>query len=76
MSKKKEDMITSIISREWDFFDKVQNKGGRAGCQDDFETFNIMRKSQFLAWNEETLKNYLEVLVEIVVEVFQIKLIL
>lgn len=28
-----------IIAMEWDFFDKVQNEGGRADCQDDYYTF-------------------------------------
>ena len=57
---KKKDLIEKIISREWDFFQKVQNEGGRAGCQDDAETFRIMRESQFLTWDEETLSGYLE----------------
>lgn len=37
----------------------VQNEGGRASCQDDFQTFRIMRESQFRAWNEEMLSSYL-----------------
>ena len=28
-------------------FDKVQNEGGRAACQNDARTFAIMRYSQF-----------------------------
>ena len=40
------------------FFDKVKNEGGRASCQDDFETFEIMRKSQFLTWDQATLDGY------------------
>lgn len=39
-----------IIAMEWDFFDKVQNEGGRADCQDDYETFSIMRRSQYYCW--------------------------
>jgi hypothetical protein len=53
-------IIDEIIDAEWRFFDKVQNEGGRAGCQDDFETFQIMRKSQFLAWDEATVQAYAE----------------
>ncbi len=53
-------IIDEIIDVEWRFFDKVQNEGGRAGCQDDFETFQIMRKSQFLAWDEATVQAYAE----------------
>lgn len=48
-----------IIAIEWRFFDKVDNEGGRASCQNDFETFQIMRKSQFLAWDDATRKGYL-----------------
>jgi hypothetical protein len=51
--------IDEIISLEWQSFDKVRNEGGRASCQDDFETFEIMRKSQFLSWNEVTVNSYL-----------------
>ena len=32
-------MIDEIIQLEWEQFDKVQNVGGRANCQDDFKTF-------------------------------------
>ncbi len=39
-----------IISMEWAFFDKVENMGGRADCQDDWETFSIMRRSQYYTW--------------------------
>lgn len=48
-----------IIALEWAAFDKVHNEGGRARCQDDFETFNIMRKSQFLCWDDATRSAYL-----------------
>ncbi len=46
------DIVEKIIELEWKQFDKVQNEGGRAGCQDDYETFCIMRKSQYLTWPE------------------------
>ncbi|MBQ5333558.1 MAG: DUF4125 family protein [Oscillospiraceae bacterium] len=48
-----------IISMEWKWFDKVQNEGGRADCQDDWETFSIMRRSQYYCWNEELLRSLL-----------------
>ena len=51
-------MIDKIINIEWNQFDKVKNEGGRAGCQDDFETFYIMRKSQYLTWTDELLSSY------------------
>jgi hypothetical protein len=40
-------------------FDKVNDVSGRADCQDDRETFDIMRRSQFDAWNEDLLLSYL-----------------
>ena len=51
-------MIDKIVQLEWKQFDQVKNEGGRASCQDDFETFAIMRKSQYLTWNEELLNSY------------------
>lgn len=54
-----EDPISKIVAIEWEMFDKVEGASGRAACQDDRETFDIMRRSQFEAWNEETLLCYL-----------------
>lgn len=53
-----------IIQIEWNQFQKVNNQGGRAGCQDDWQQFHIMRLSQFLAWPEELLESYLNDLEE------------
>ena len=47
-----------LVRMEWDFFQKVHNEGGRAACQDDPETFFIMRRSQFSPWPEELLDSY------------------
>lgn len=58
--EKKTPVVGEIVRLEWEAFDKVQNEGGRADCQDDFETFSIMRKSQYLAWDIELLKLYKE----------------
>lgn len=57
--KSKEEYIEKIVKLEWEAFDKVENEGGRAGCQNNFATFSIMRKSQYLAWTEEMLIQYL-----------------
>jgi hypothetical protein len=50
--------VEGIIRTEWDMFQKVNNIGGRAGCQDDRNTFHIMRYSQYSAWTDELLKSY------------------
>ena len=52
------DIIEKIVALEWKQFDRVKNEGGRADCQDDFETFSIMRKSQYLTWTEELLHSF------------------
>ncbi|NLL78858.1 MAG: DUF4125 family protein [Clostridiales bacterium] len=57
--KQKEDLIDALVKEEWEAFDKVENEGGRASCQDDWETFSIMRKSQYMEWDEEMLQSYL-----------------
>lgn len=51
-------LVEKIVELEWKQFDKVKNEGGRASCQDDFTTFSIMRKSQYLTWNDELLSSY------------------
>ena len=51
-------LIDKIINLEFKQFDKVKNEGGRASCQDNFNTFSIMRKSQYLTWSDELLKSY------------------
>ncbi len=47
-----------LIKEEWSHFTAVHNKGGRASCQDDPETFFIMRRSQFVCWNEELIDSW------------------
>lgn len=50
--------IAAIVDEEWRQFQQVQNEGGRASCQDDRDTFVLMRTSQFTPWNEEVLASY------------------
>ena len=47
--------VEKILQLEWDMFQKVENIGGRASCQEDFETFYIMRRSQYENWTDEML---------------------
>lgn len=52
-------IIDAIVKLEWEAFDLVKNEGGRADCQNDFGTFQIMRKSQYMAWEDEVLESFL-----------------
>ncbi len=57
------DSISRIVKLEWEMFDKVKNEGGRADCQDDWNTFSIMRKSQYLSWPDTLRESYLRDLI-------------
>lgn len=54
-----EELVNTIAKVEFEAFDKVHNEGGRASCQDDWPTFSVMRKSQYLTWNRTMLIQYL-----------------
>ncbi len=58
-----EDVIDSlalaIVKAEFEAFDKVQNEGGRASCQNNWPTFKVMRMSQYKTWDEDMLLQYL-----------------
>lgn len=54
----KDPLIAAIIGAEWQMFDKVQNEGGRAACQNDARTFVIMRYSQFAPLPQDVLESY------------------
>lgn len=58
-SKTVEELADDVTKLEFKAFDKVENEGGRASCQDDYYTFEIMRKSQYLTWSKEMLMQYL-----------------
>lgn len=53
------ELVNRIAKEEFEAFDKVKNVGGRADCQNDWPTFSIMRKSQYLTWNRVMLIQYL-----------------
>ncbi len=61
---KKEDLITKIIEIEWEMFSKVNNRGGKASCQEEPKNFEIIRSSNFISWSEATLESYLNDLQE------------
>ena len=55
----KQKQIEQIIDIEWEMFQHTENIGGRASCQDDFETFYIMRRTQYESWTEDMVRVYL-----------------
>lgn len=55
----REEMMEEIIKLEFEAFDKVENEGGRASCQDDWPFFYVMRKSQYMTWTDEMLEKLL-----------------
>lgn len=59
MDNKKQKLMEELISLEFEAFDKARNVGGRAACQNDWTTFNIMRTSQYMTWDEELLASYI-----------------
>ena len=58
-AKSREELADEIAKLEFEAFDKVKNEGGRASCQNDWPTFSIMRKSQYLTWDRTMLMQYL-----------------
>ncbi len=56
----RENLMAKLVKIEWDMFSNVKNIGGRAFCQDDPATFEIMRSSQFSGWSKDALESYLQ----------------
>jgi len=54
----KDVLVNDIINREWAMFQKVENIGGRALCQDRYDDFYINRYSQHSALQSDTLESY------------------
>ena len=52
------ELVETIIAAEWELFDRVHNRGGRAACQDDRETFFLMRSAQLSAWTVSMQESY------------------
>lgn len=57
--EERRELVRKIVENEWEVFDKVDGIDGRAPCQEDKETFTIMRSSQFLAWNNQMIRSYM-----------------
>lgn len=54
----KQKMVKKIIEIEWDMFSNLNNIGGRADCQNNRVMFDLMRKSQYFAWNCDLINSY------------------
>lgn len=55
----KSELVDKVVRLEFKAFDEVKNEGGRASCQNDWPTFSVMRKSQYLTFTKEMLVQYL-----------------
>jgi len=55
-----EQIINEIVEIEWSMFQKTNNIGGRAWCQDDRRQFEINRRAQFSMWDQDSLESYLK----------------
>lgn len=55
----KKDLVDRIVAMEWEMFQDTANEGGRAPCQDDLRSFDVMRRSQWDALPEPLLESYL-----------------
>lgn len=51
-----------IVNNEWNMFQQVQGINGRAPCQakEQYQTFIIMRLSQFESWPTQVIESYLQ----------------
>ena len=49
-----------IVRLEWEMFIQVSNAGGKASCQADPVTFEIMRSSQVETWPGDLLESWFE----------------
>jgi len=56
---RKEDLVSDILDLEWGMLSSVRNRDGRAACQEDPNTFRIIRSGGFMVWSEDTLESYL-----------------
>ena len=55
----KDQLVKDIVDIEWDMFSSVNNMGGKASCQTQPLTFELMRRSQLQIWDEPLLESYL-----------------
>ena len=60
MVGKKEELIEEILQIEWEMFTSVRARGRSALCQEDPDSFRIIRAANFMTWSDDTLTSYLD----------------
>lgn len=58
MANERKFLIDEIVALEWEMFSSVNNIGGRSTCQDQRDTFEIMRRCNLLTWPTAALSSY------------------
>lgn len=48
-------IMNTVIDMEWEMFQNVRNAGGKASCQNDPDTFYIMRYSNYCVMSQKTI---------------------
>lgn len=59
MLEEHKELVRKIVECEWDMLGKVDGIGGIAPCQENEDTFTIMRSSQFMAWPNQLIRSYM-----------------
>ena len=57
--EKRNIIIEQILRVEWQMFQSVDGLGGKAGCQEEWSTFHIMRYSFYNAWTNQMIRSYI-----------------
>lgn len=58
MDEERKFLIDEIVALEWDMFSTVNNIGGRSACQDERDTFEVMRRCNLMTWPLPMLGSY------------------
>ena len=53
-----QELITRLLDKEFVMFHAVNGDGEKADCQNDRQTFDMMRRAQFSAWSMEACESY------------------
>ncbi len=59
-----QELITKLLDKEFVMFHAVNGDGEKADCQNDRQTFDMMRRAQFSAWSPEAVESYYQDILE------------